>query len=108
MQNFYFNLISSTGNKAAVLQLIEGGANVNQINEVGNTALIFAADKSNFRIFHHLRKKCSNFTLFSHLDHREVVELLIQKGANINHTNRDNETAILLPAGRGNLVFFKA
>lgn len=44
---------------------------------------------------------------FSHLEHREVIEFLIQSGTNMNHVNQNGDTALTMAAGNGYLEIVK-
>lgn len=56
----------------SIPSLLEMGANPNFEDELGNTALFYAAVSTN----------------------KKNVTLLLERGASINHTNRDHETAL--------------
>lgn len=87
------------GFKEIVDILIQKGANVNHAPNDGNSALILGAESGN------LKRPCCTFTfnsnLLLYLGSNGVVEALVEKGADIHHTNRDGYTALIYAAKHG-------
>ena len=67
------------GNRLAVLTLVERGIFVDEVDERGSTALMWAAQH----------------------EHAGVVSLLLDKGAAIEASNRDGWTSIIFAADKG-------
>ena len=66
---------ASNNNNFEMVELeIKSGANVNQENDYGYTALMFAASNGNLK----------------------MVEFLIENGANVNQVNAHGQTALIL------------
>ena len=78
---------AEAGNTSRVLELLEGGADVNTTNKWNDTALLYAADNG----------------------HTGTALLLIEKGADVDIQN-DNygSTALMLAAQRGNSILVRA
>ena len=72
---------AATGNYAALLGIVEAGANLETSNESGATALLLAVEN----------------------EHRSVAELLLASGARIDATQHDGQQSLHLAAHRGNL-----
>lgn len=85
--------------------LLKAGAYVDAVDNDGNTALIKAVREGIF-----WRMIISNSIIFqlisnmNHLDFMDSVEFLIKAGANVNHANVFNETALLLVIRAGKLL----
>lgn len=47
-------------------------------------------------------ENCNEFFFIWIKGHEEIVQLLIEKGANVNAVNTDNESAIIYAAMNGN------
>lgn len=73
-------IAAQSGNLKAVRYLIENGANLNQVNKLGETPLWVAARNG----------------------HLEIVQYLLQNKANVDYTNGLNETPLYIAIGRGN------
>ena len=82
------------------------GANINEKNEYGMTALHLASRYGNLEIVKYLVEKGANineknergltaFWFASRNSHLEIVKYLIEKGANINEKDEDGMTALL-------------
>ncbi len=82
-RNHYHETVLMTAARTCKLSLVkaclQGGANVNAIDNVGNTSLMLAVAKGNL----------------------PIVNVLVQAGADVNTINNDNFTPLLLAAGRG-------
>jgi hypothetical protein len=74
-----FGLAISGGNLEAIMLLLEKGANVNMVDEAGNTPL-----------FHTV----TTFQRFQHPEPQGVAELLLSRGADINHVNNKGQTVL--------------
>ncbi|ORX57875.1 ankyrin [Piromyces finnis] len=94
------------GNKENVKYLIDHGADVTIKNKRGQTAAFFAINSSNKEIVKLLIR--SDHDLINNKDelgaklllfgvkkgNQDIVELLLELGANVNHTNSKGETAL--------------
>lgn len=80
--------------------LIDGGANVNQMNNNNYTALMLASYEGiNTFLKLHWSKNERIVSLF--LGHLEVVKLLIEKAAKVHFANYNQDTALILAAQNG-------
>ena len=77
-QTTALHLATRAGNADVVRLLLEHGANVDRVNNYNNTALIIAADNSNY----------------------VIAGLLLAHGANVNLINDQKQTALMLAANR--------
>jgi ankyrin repeat protein len=76
---------AARGNLERVRQLVEGGANIDEVDEHGNTALSLA-------------NLCEHF---------EIVMYLVEHGANVARTDSEGTTALHLACVYGNLSVVK-
>ncbi len=74
------HLAAQSGDQAGIDAALQSGGPVNQIDNYGKTALIYAAESGN----------------------DAVVEYLLNKGANPNHTADDGGTPLLIAVRKGN------
>lgn len=91
--------------------LIENGADIELPNEDGHTALYSACIRGQIETCRHLIDKAelnsknndgwTPFHVASYLGHVAIVELLIEKGANIEILNNDGGNALLIAAAHG-------
>ena len=106
------------GDHDTVCKLIETGADVNVPGEWRVTALHCAVQTGNAQIVSYLLKKGADpSAVDSHCDtplsqsvsakhnrdYREIVELLVRRGADVNHRNIEGSSAIHIYAGAGRL-----
>ncbi|MCG8378053.1 MAG: ankyrin repeat domain-containing protein [Proteobacteria bacterium] len=94
----------------AVRTLIAAGADVNQVNNIGATALTLATYKNNAEVVktllvanadvNHVIEPGGNTALIIAAWHNstEVVQTLLDAGANINHTDGNDWTALMVAA----------
>ena len=69
-----WKVATNTGDAELTRRLLDAGADINALDDHGQTALMNAA----------------------HNGHLEVVELLVKRGANLNHTAKYHLTALML------------
>ena len=72
--------------------LINAGASINEIDEEGNTALLYAVD-----VYRHSFDFCSDD---DEINIYGAIKLLIDNGANVNIKNKDGKSALSLSRGR--------
>lgn len=72
-------------NHKQLKQLLNHGADVNAVDENGNTALLFA----------------------SKIGDRKVIDLLIEKGADVNMSNATGTTPLMIASKHGNIYAVK-
>jgi hypothetical protein len=107
--NAHLMQAASHGNRLQVAQLIDKGANVNERNEAGRTALMEAVLTDCYEICELLiargadvneHDKFGNTALMlaAMIESNEVVKLLIDKGANVNAQTSSGQTALTLAA----------
>ena len=98
--------------KKDVKELIDMGADVNQKDEDGKTALMNASDKGQKEFVELLIQngadvnECNGygttaFMMASMNNHKEIVEILIQQGVDVNHRDRDGDTALIMASNYG-------
>jgi len=92
-------IASSFNNKEIVEELLKYGADIHLKNSDGETAL-FAASTLGFQInlAQYLAEEGKDpepLPQDAAAKHAEIAKLLIQRGANVNETNKDNKTPLL-------------
>ncbi len=92
-------IASSYNNKEIVEELLKYGADIHLKNSDGETAL-FAASTLGFQInlAQYLAEEGKDpepLPQDAAAKHAEIAKLLIQRGANVNETNKDNKTPLL-------------
>ena len=102
-------------NKGAVRMLIEAGSNVNQAEERGITPLIWAAIQGDTDMLQLLmdsgaavnsEDRIMHMTALMHVAYvgrLGAVRLLIEKGADITHQDKEGSTALIHALNQGNL-----
>ena len=99
-------------NIAEIKELIDMGADVNECNEYGSTALMMASMSNHKEIVEILIQngadvnECNEygttaFMMASMNNHKKIVEILIQNGADVNHRDRDGDTALIYASNYG-------
>jgi ankyrin repeat protein len=76
---------AKSGNLERIRQLVEGGANIEETNNDGMTALLLASLKGHF----------------------EIIVYLVERGANFAHTDNTGMTALQFASGGGHLSSVK-
>ncbi|XP_031623031.1 homeobox protein Wariai-like [Contarinia nasturtii] len=95
------------GDEKAVMNLINDGANVNDVDYFGATPLHSAAQKGNMRVAQLLIENGANINavdfaghtplhISSLTGHDDMVKFLIEKGAKVNYKAKDGSTPLLL------------
>eukprot|EP00919_Chromeraceae_sp_WS-2016_P057609 GHVR01136574.1.p1 GENE.GHVR01136574.1~~GHVR01136574.1.p1 ORF type:complete len:134 (-),score=15.97 GHVR01136574.1:352-753(-) len=79
MRGSVISLVCYPGNNDCMKLLIEKGADVNEMDTYGKTALFWACEH----------------------DKLDLVKLLIENGADINHKDKKGETAVMVAADSG-------
>lgn len=79
--------------------MIENGANASAARNDGATPLFIAAQNGNLENQNVVKLKAIN--RFSCLGHEQVIETLIQSGANISATNVNGTTPLFIAAQKG-------
>lgn len=108
--------ISSGFDKAAEL-LIQKDADINVVERYGQTALMYAATKGKIKSFRYPSTKCTQSLALSRLSpisflnqcsrqflfigFDNIIQMIIEKGANINVTDKNGNSALLLAAANG-------
>jgi ankyrin repeat protein len=81
------------GHLGIVKELIQAGANVNDVDRYGNTPLIIAVDHA-CPLSQFSQQAQEKFV--SRWEQRaEIIQILLKKKANVNHTNKDGNTALM-------------
>lgn len=95
--------MNDLGNENEIKRLLMQGVNVNGVDDkTGNTALILAAQGGNINWSNECNiKDNSKWTAFNVTGYKEVVEELLENGANINAVNIGNSTALILAIENG-------
>jgi len=104
--NLFLKACSTCGDELNFVKLfIEGGANINHVDELGNTGLSIACYFENIEISKLLLKQKVNVNTVNIKDltplmtvcrcgDLEIVSLLVESGADINYINRNNDSAL--------------
>lgn len=97
-----FASLFSTGEEKIVQLLIDRGANINARNEYNDTALIHAANLGNIHLFLIVLFQDIRLTYYwCLLGYEPTVQVLIERGADVNVTNTLGNSALLLAAVKG-------
>ncbi|CAL1531290.1 unnamed protein product [Lymnaea stagnalis] len=106
-------IAAENGLETTVELLCEKGASVNEIDQLGWTALMKASQNGHFKVVKILADRGANLNnrnvddmtsamIASLYGHTQVIEILIEKGANINETNKFGLTALIIASYHGN------
>ncbi len=85
MEGHNFVLAARYGHERVIINQLNGGADIELIDELGNTALIVAAAENQ----------------------QSILNLLLEHGANVNAQSKDGTTALMNSAVHGNLEVAK-
>lgn len=96
------------------LELIRGGADVNQAQGDGSTPLLWAVNRQDYDVAQALLAKKANpnavndfgampLTEAARLDDDKLVKMLLDAGAKVDSANPDDESALMLAIKNGNL-----
>lgn len=85
--------------------LIDHQADVSAKDHWDRTPLIFAAENGN-QLIHFLWRMENNFD-FLRLGHFDVAKLLLDRGADVNEKDEDNQTPLIKATQNGNLLIQK-
>lgn len=96
--------IIAAGLTEAVELLIKKGANVTITNKIGDTALMMAAYKGNLTEPAPSFNKSLNPLISKSTGRTTIIEQLLKNGANVNHVNKDGNTALIYAANKS--IFF--
>ncbi len=102
------------GASKQALEMIRSGANVNQAQGDGSTALIWAVSLQDYDVAQALLAKKANpnavndfgampLTEAARLNDDRLVKMLLDAGAKVDSANPDDETALMLAIKNGNL-----
>lgn len=89
--------LNFAGSEIRIKKYIRRGANVNYINANGETPLIAAANSGNtWNMMQRSEVFQSKFDFLFHLNSGDsgAVNILLAKGADVNHRNRNGDTAL--------------
>jgi hypothetical protein len=109
---------SAEGHQSIVELLLEYGSDPNCINYLGRSAIMYASNYGFIDIVDALLKKGAipnpseefaehpPLSAAAHMGHLDVVKLLVENGANVNHKGKDKKTAldISMEAGHGDVA----
>jgi hypothetical protein len=109
---------TAEGHRKIVELLLEHGADPNVINYLGRSAIMYASNYGFYEIAKALLEKGGTpnpsseitehppLSAAAHKGHLEVVKLLVEHGANVNHKGREKKTAldISMEAGHGEVA----
>jgi uncharacterized protein len=107
-------LLLSNGERAAALQQLSAGADVNALRSDGSSALLYAAYQADVGLVQLLLEKGANpnvrneygaFALSeaAQLGNQAIVDLLLKHKANPNLSNLEGETALMVAARSGHV-----
>lgn len=116
--------IAATDSNRRVIEAIQSGIEVDQKDEIGNTALIVAAGRGNDSLVKFLLKNGANVNAptkttvssarggtaliyAARYGHNKIVELLVQAGADVNARTAWAETPLYETTVRGDLKIFR-
>ena len=106
-------------NKIEIVKLLlESGADVNEPNFAGHTALMIACNKENYNIVKLLVESDANINLAngngntalifaSRKQHLEIVKLLVESGADVNLPNNEKNTPLIIASSKSNFELVK-
>ena len=107
--------VNGNCSKEVLLAVIDLGADVNATNKRNETALMWASNKGNVDAMNVLINAGANKTIETAYGDtwlhcavhgncsKEVLQAVIDLGADVNATNKHNETALMLASRRGNV-----
>lgn len=84
--------------------MIKAGADVNVVNNNGDSALSLSANKGNLNKIALKRSRRIYLWLFSDLGLEKAVELLIESGADINVDGKSGGLILLKASASGNIT----
>lgn len=93
------------GNEEITQILLKKGANANAVNDIGDSALNLATKNSkNIHIFV-IIETSNNIKptkiCFLYIDHVEIMKMLIEYGADVNHKAANGKSSLIIVAGQG-------
>lgn len=91
--NFALNVAIQEGYPGVVDELIKGGADVNYVNKNEDTPLIIAIQ--NARPTAEFSPQAQERAKSRWHQRREIIQILLKAGANVNHVNRYGRTALM-------------
>jgi ankyrin repeat protein len=112
------NSVEKSGWKAAIIKLLERGAEVNALDNQGSSALMFAAVKNDVEIMRLLLKFGAEIENKNHSGktalsiaiawgHKEAINFLVEQGANtnidLNYLNDDDLTPLMIAVEKNDL-----
>jgi ankyrin repeat protein len=111
------HLAAQSGDQAGIEAALQSGSPVNQIDNYGKTALIYAAESGNDAVVDYLLNKGANpnhtaddgstpLLIAVRKGNSRIAELLIQKGALVDGFGDDGFTALTVTAEKGNKKVF--
>ena len=98
--------------------LIQKGADINLVGNYGKTALGYAVQIGKAKMFGHIKITASSYLklqqsalelisrllifIYLFIGFGNIIRILIEKGANVNHSNKDNDSVLIFAAKYGN------
>ncbi len=109
-----YTALAIAKNLKMVKLLVDNGANVNLIN-MYKPALISAVESNNIEIVEYLLNKGAdvnikvdnNYSAISYPNNIEIVKILVSKGADVNFKNSYNSTPLMWATNKGDLAIVK-